>query len=66
MSTTTAWILLVVFAFASFISFIQINSAWADANNFNTGWLIIGIVTGLVAIGCLIKVAKEWGGGSQP
>lgn len=43
---------MVVFAFISVISFFQIDSAWADANNFNGffGWLGIGIVTGCVAI----------------
>lgn len=61
MSTKTAWVVLVIAAFASVISFFQVNSAWADAHNFNTGWIVIGVVTGLVAIGCLIKVAKNWG-----
>lgn len=66
MSTKTAWFVMAIAAFASFISFIQINSAWADAHNFNTGWLVIGIVTALVAIGCLYKVWRDWGRGSQP
>jgi hypothetical protein len=53
-----AW--MVVFAFASVISFFQINSYWADKNNFNGffGWLGIGIVTGLAAIYGLSKVSK--------
>ena len=51
---------MVIFAFASIISFFQIDSAWADAHKFNgfVGWLGIGIVTGLVAIFCLYKVSK--------
>lgn len=65
MTTTTYWILTVIFAFASFISFIQIGSAWGDAHHFNgiIGWLGIGIVTGLVAIFSLYKVSKAWGTG---
>lgn len=61
MSTKTSWVILVVAAFLSVISFFQINSAWADAHNFNTGFILIGIVLALVAIGCLVKVAKTWG-----
>lgn len=55
---------MVIFAFASVISFFQINSYWADKNNFNglVGWLGIGIVTGLVAVFCLAKVMKYGGG----
>jgi hypothetical protein len=51
---------MVITAFISFISFIQVNSAWADAHNFNGffGWLGIGIVFGLTAIFCLYKVVK--------
>jgi hypothetical protein len=65
MNLTRKWFgLMCVFAFASVISFFQINSYWADQNHFNTGWLIIGIVTGLCAIGCLYKVNK-YGGSSK-
>jgi len=55
---------MVVFAFASVISFFQINSYWADQNNFNGffGFLGIGIVFGLAAVFCLMKVAKYGGG----
>lgn len=50
-----------VFAFASMISFFQIDSAWADDHHFNGafGWLGIGIVTGLVAIYGGIQMSKS-------
>lgn len=50
-----------VFAFASMISFFQINSDWADRHNFNGlfGWLGIGIVFGLVSVFGLYKVNKN-------
>ena len=55
------FLLMVLFAFISVISFFQIDSYWADQNDFNGlfGWLGIGIVTGLVAIFCLFKVSKN-------
>jgi len=57
------------FAFASIISFFQINSAWADDHNFNGffGWTGLGIVFGLAAVYCLVQVAKNSnpGGGSS-
>lgn len=58
-------IITVIFAFISVVSFFQVNSAWADAHHFNTGWKVIGAVTGLVAIFCLYKTAKAGGGGSS-
>lgn len=59
--------IMVVFAFASVISFFQINSWWADQHDFNGifGWLGIGIVTGLVAVFSLYKVNKLGGEGKQ-
>ena len=68
MSTAKKWFaLMAIFAFASIISFFQINSYWADKHNFNGlfGWLGIGIVSGLVAVFCLSKVAKYGGGGDS-
>jgi hypothetical protein len=50
---------MVVLAFASVISFFQVDSAWADANNFNTGLKIAGTVLGLGAIFSLFKVTKN-------
>lgn len=48
------------FGFASFISFCQIDGAWADAHHFNGlfGWLGIGIITGLAAIYGGYKMTK--------
>jgi hypothetical protein len=65
MSVRTWFAIMCVTAFISVISFFQINSYWADKNNFNGlfGWLGIGIVFGLVAAFCLYKVSK---GGSAP
>ena len=49
-----------VFAFISFISFIQIDSYWSDAHHFNGlyGWLGIGILTGLISLFGLYKAIK--------
>lgn len=66
MTTNKWWIVTVVSAFASVISFFQVNSAWADAHHFNAGWVFIGIATGLAACYSLYKVSRDWGGGSQP
>ncbi len=69
MSTKTWFGLMSAAAFASGISFFQINSAWADDHHFNgiIGWSGLGIVFGLAAIYCLYKVAKNSnpGGGSS-
>lgn len=56
-----------LFAFGSVISFFQINSAWADRNNFNdlTGWLGIGIILGLMAVYYLFRVVKQSGTGPE-
>jgi hypothetical protein len=60
MSTKKWFALMVIAVFTSVISFFQINSYWADKNNFNGffGWLGIGIVFGIAAIYCLSKVSK--------
>jgi hypothetical protein len=63
---TEKWfIFMTVFAFASVISFFQINSYWADKHHFNGffGWLGLGIVFGLIAIFGLYKVNKTSSGG---
>lgn len=44
------YIAMAVAAFISVVSFFQINSAWADANNFNTWWTVIGVVFGVATI----------------
>jgi hypothetical protein len=51
--TTKEWfIVMTIFAFISVISFFQIDSAWADENNFNgiDGWLGIGLISAAIAI----------------
>lgn len=63
MNTKKWFAAMVVTALLSVISFFQINSAWADKNNFNGffGWLGIGIVLGLAAVYCLYKVNQSGG-----
>lgn len=59
---TKEWfIFMTIFAFASVISFFQIDSYWADINDFNgiVGFLGIGIVTGLLAIFGLYKASQK-------
>jgi hypothetical protein len=54
------WYGTVACAFIGIISFFQINSYWADKNNFNGifGWLGVGILFILAAVFCLYKVQK--------
>lgn len=67
LSTKVWWAITVVLAFASAISFMQINSAWADEHHFNGffGWVGIGIITGLGAIYGLSKVIKQSDSGKE-
>ena len=60
-STKQWFIFMTVFAFASVISFFQIDSYWADEHNFNgiDGWLGIGLATGLLAIFGLYKASQK-------
>jgi hypothetical protein len=60
-STKEWFVFTSIFAFASIISFFQIDSYWADQNDFNgiIGWLGIGIATGLVSIFGLYKASKK-------
>jgi hypothetical protein len=50
-----------VFAFASFISFINIGSSFGDENNFNgiIGFTGIGILSALVSVFGLYKSSKK-------
>lgn len=60
MNITRKWFLaMVVFAFASVISFFQINSYQADLHNSNWIWTIAGVLFALSAVFCLTKVAKN-------
>jgi len=44
------WAIGAVLAFASVISFFQINSYFADQHKLNTVWLVAGIICGLGAL----------------
>lgn len=58
---TSKWFkITALFAFIATISFFQIDSAWADENNFNgiKGWLGIGIVFSICTILSAIKTIK--------
>ena len=61
------WALSGISGFAAFISFFQINSAFADAHKLNTLFPILGIAFGLVAIYCMWVAFQNSadGGGSQ-
>jgi len=50
-----------VFAFASFISFINVGSTFGDEHNFNgiLGFTGTGILTGLISVFGLYKSAKK-------
>jgi hypothetical protein len=65
--TKTWWAITCIFAFASIISFFQINSAWADDHHFNGifGWSGLGVIFGLVALTGLYHVNKLSGQGKQ-
>lgn len=51
--------LMVLSAFASVISFFQVDSYFADTHNFNTVFIVAGVVLGLVAIYSLYKFKQE-------
>jgi hypothetical protein len=60
-SASKWFVFMTVFAFASVISFFQINTVWADENNFNGvfGWLGIGVLCGLISAFGLVKTAQK-------
>lgn len=58
----TWFAIMTVFAFLSFISFIQIDSYAADVFNLNAMWIIFGIVSAGLAIVSLVNVIKNSGG----
>lgn len=53
----------VILAFASVISFFQINSYQADKHDLNGFWTGAGIVIGLGAVFTFIKTISNSGGG---
>lgn len=55
---TPYWYALVPTAFASVICFFMVNSAFADKKKFNTGFTVIGVVLGLLAIFFIYMTAK--------
>ncbi len=59
MTAKTWFAFMTFFAFASVICFFHIDSYFADTYNFNTGFLVGGIVLALVAVFGLIKVIKN-------
>lgn len=59
MSASKWFIFMAVFAFASVISFFQINSYAADKHHLNSLFVVLGIVAGMVAVFGLTKVIKN-------
>jgi hypothetical protein len=43
------FIIMTVLAFTSFISFLQIDSAYADEHNMNGTFMNVGVISGLLA-----------------
>lgn len=59
--TQSQWFMVTAaFAFASAISFFNINSSWADEHNFNglLGFTGTGILSALLAVYSLYKTSK--------
>jgi hypothetical protein len=54
-----------LFAFLSFISFIQINSYFSDKHHLWNVWLGAGILFAVIAVVFLIITIKNGGGGSS-
>lgn len=61
-SSTFWWVGLIVLAFASVISFFNVDSAWSDAKKGRRGILVAaGVAFAIAAIGFLMMVVKKWG-----
>lgn len=56
---------MVIAAFASFISFIHSGSYKAEVKGQQTLWIVIGVVMAVVAVFGLYKANKTSGGGSS-
>ena len=59
------WKLAGAFGFASFISFFQINSAFADKHHINGVWVVAGIVCGLASLYSMWQAFQNSGGSDQ-
>jgi Na+/H+ antiporter NhaB len=53
------WPMFVVLAFTSFISFVNVNSAFADAHHANGILIAVGIVLALVVVAIFAAAAQE-------
>lgn len=65
MSTKLLFILMAISAFLSFISFININSAWSDRKKLHNWFKAAGIIFLLVAGYLLYRVINQSGGGPE-
>ena len=59
------WKLTGAFGFASFISFFQINSAFADKHHINGLWWVLGIGCAIAAAYSFYVVTQNAGGGGD-
>lgn len=57
--TSLRFLVWVLAAFISAISFMQIHSAWADEHNANWIWWTLGIVFGVFSIGVFVIALQE-------
>lgn len=53
------FIIMAVLAFTSFISFLQIDSAYADDNNLNGTFLNVGVVAAVLAAASLFMAYQS-------
>jgi hypothetical protein len=59
------FLLMVLSAFVSVITFFKVDSYWADTHDFNGSLIAIGVVFGLVAGFFLYKVIKNSNTGGE-
>lgn len=55
-----------LFAFLSFISFVNVESAWVDEHHAGTYFIVAGVVFFLIGAYFLRKVIKNTNGGGSP
>jgi hypothetical protein len=53
------WPAFVILAFASFGSFITVDSAWADKHHANTFCIVLGVVLALIVVGIAVLANNE-------